>query len=377
MHPAARAPCCAGPCAQFPTQDATLTGMTSRNQGLDDRLHGEETIVALLAPLTEGDPGAFGLKDDCALLTPEPGTELVLKTDPVAEGVHFLAGDTPEDIAWKALAVNVSDLAAKGATPIAYLMALSFPEAPSRRWLAAFAAGLRDAQTRFGCRLLGGDTDRRPGPLTISITAIGSVPQGQMVRRTSAQAGCTLLVSGTIGDATLGLALAKEPGLAAAWGLTLAESEYLVRRYRRPEPRLALAPVLRRYAAASMDLSDGLVKDLERMLRGSGLGGRLRAGDVPFSEPARKVLAREPARLAQVITGGDDYEVLAAAPGPRARCEELRAAAAKAGVALSDVGMAGPSAWPEHGSGLLIEGPDRRPLTVDRTGWDHFGPAGD
>ena len=147
--------------------------MTRRNQGPDDPLRGEEAIIALLAPLAEGDPGAFGLKDDCALLTPEPGTELVLKTDPVAEGVHFLPGDAPDDIAWKALAVNVSDLAAKGATPVGYLMALSFPEAPSRRWLTAFAAGLKAAQTRFGCRLLGGDTDRRPGPFTVSITAIG------------------------------------------------------------------------------------------------------------------------------------------------------------------------------------------------------------
>src|SRR5262249_13660573 len=130
--------------------------MTGRMQDSDDLLQGEEAIVALLAPLAEGAPGAFGLKDDCALLAPEPGTELVLKTDPIAEGVHFLPGEVPGDIAWKALAVNVSDLAAKGATPVGYLMALSFPEAPSRRWLSAFADGLREAQTRFGCRLLGG-----------------------------------------------------------------------------------------------------------------------------------------------------------------------------------------------------------------------------
>jgi thiamine-monophosphate kinase len=342
------------------------------NEQQDDKLHGEEAIIALLAPLTEDAPGAFGLKDDCALLTPEPGTELVLKTDPVAEGVHFLPGDAPGDIAWKALAVNVSDLAAKGAQPVGYLMALSFPEAPSRQWLSAFAAGLRDAQTHFGCRLLGGDTDRRPGPLTVTITAIGSVPQGRMVRRAAAQAGCALLVSGAIGDATLGLALAREPALAAAWGLSQAEASYLIGRYRRPEPRLAVAPLLRQYAAAAMDVSDGLVKDLERMLRGSGVGGRLRAGDVPFSDPARKVLAREPERLAQLITGGDDYEVLAAVLGPRELCLEFRTAAANAGVPMTEVGTVGPSAWPEHGSGLLIDGPDGRPLALGRTGWDHF-----
>jgi thiamine-monophosphate kinase len=337
----------------------------------EDRI-GEEAVIALLAPLTEGDPGAFGLKDDCALLTPPPGTDLVLKTDPVAEGVHFLPGDTPQDIAWKALAVNVSDLAAKGAAPLGYLLALSFPEAPTHAWLARFVDGLQVAQTHFGCHLLGGDTDRRPGPLTITVTAIGSVPQGGMVRRTTAQPGCSLFVSGSIGDAALGLALLRDPALAAGWGLSQAELEHLVRRYRRPEPRLALAPLLRRYAVAAMDLSDGLVKDLERMLRGSGVAGRLRAGDVPLSAAARKVVARERERLAQLLTAGDDYEVLAAVPGPRAACEAFRSAAAEAGVAMTEVGAVGPSSWPDDDRGLLVEGPDGRPMTFARTGWVHF-----
>jgi thiamine-monophosphate kinase len=354
--------------AQFETWDATLVGMTSRDEGLHGPLHGEEAIVELLTPLTEGDPGAFGLKDDCALLTPEPGTELVLKTDPIAEGVHFLPGEAPEDIAWKALAVNVSDLAAKGATPIGYLMALSFPETPSRRWLTAFAAGLMQAQGRFGCHLLGGDTDRRPGPLTVSITAIGSVPQGQMVRRTTAQAGCALLVSGTIGDAALGLALAKDPALAAAWGLSEAEAAHLIGRYRRPQPRLALSPLLRQYAVAAMDLSDGLVKDLDRMLRSSGVAGSLSAVDVPLSAAARKVVASAPdtsdRHLAHLITAGDDYEVLAAVPA--ARAAEFRSAAAAAAVPVAEIGRL------SRGAGLLVEGTGGKPLPLDRTGWDHF-----
>jgi thiamine-monophosphate kinase len=366
-----------GPCGRELARNSlrsrdTLAAMTSGNGRPDDRLIGEEAIIALLAPLAEGHAGAFGLKDDCALLTPPPGADLVLKTDPVAEGVHFLPGDAAEDIAWKALAVNVSDLAAKGATPIGYLMALSFPEAPTGAWMSSFVEGLHAAQTQLGVHLIGGDTDHRPGPLSVSITAIGSVPQGMMVRRTTARLSCTLFVSGTIGDASLGLALAREPALVARWDLSLAEAEHLLRRYRRPEPRLALAPVLRRYAAAAMDLSDGLVKDLERMLRGSGVGGRLRAGDVPLSDAARKVLAREPERLAQLIAGGDDYEVLAAVLGPRAYCDEFRTAAASAGVPMTEVGMVGPLDWPERGGGLLIEGPDGRPMSLDRTGWDHF-----
>ena len=346
--------------------------MTSRDGKPEDRLHSEEAIIALLAPLSERFPGAFGLRDDCALLSPPPGTDLVLKTDPVAEGVHFLPGDAAEDVAWKALAVNVSDLAAKGATPIGYLAALSFPEAPTHGWMAQFVDGLRAAQTHFGCHLIGGDTDRRPGPLTVSITVIGSVPQGTMVRRTTAQPGCTLFVSGTIGDAALGLALAKDPALASSWRLAPAEAAYLVRRYRRPEPRLALAPLLRRHASAAMDLSDGLVKDLERMLRGSGVAGRLRAGDIPLSDAARKVVAREPQRLAHLITGGDDYEVLAAVPGSGAVCDEFRSAAGAAGVPVTEVGTVAPRHHPQADSGLLVEAPDGRPMAFNRTGWVHF-----
>jgi thiamine-monophosphate kinase len=342
--------------------------MTGRTHDVDDRLHGEEAIIALLAPLAEGAPGAFGLSDDCALVTPEPGTELVLKTDPIAEGVHFLPGEAPADIGWKALAVNVSDLAAKGARPVGYLMALSFPEAPTRAWLSAFTAGLGEAQARFGCGLLGGDTDRRPGPLTVSITAVGAVPLGEMVRRGTAKPGDLLFVSGTIGDAGLGLALSRDPALAAAWGLAPAEAEALVRRHRRPAPRLALASALRQHASAAMDISDGLVKDLDRMLRASGVAGRLATADAPLSATARKFVAGAPGeqdrRLAQLITAGDDYEVLAAVPA--AHAADFRATAAAAAVPVAKVGTL------TAGSGLRIDGPDGRPLTLDRAGWDHF-----
>jgi len=327
-------------------------------------ISGEEELIALLAPLTEGHPGAFGLRDDCALLTPPPGADLVLKTDPIAEGVHFLPEEAPEDIAWKALAVNVSDLAAKGATPLGYLMALSFPAPPTRTWTEGFVHGLRNAQQRFGCHLMGGDTDRRPGPLTVSITLIGSVPKGRAVLRTTARAGDLLFVSGAIGDAALGLALAKEPALAAAWGLSQPEAEFLISRYRHPEPRLALGPALLQHAAAAMDISDGLVKDFGRMLQASGMGGRLRAGDVPLSAAARKVVAREPERLEQLITGGDDYEVLAAVPASRAA--EFRATAGSVAICVTEVGRLAPDA------GLLVEGPDGQPMRFDRTGWEHF-----
>lgn len=327
---------------------------------------GEEAIIALLEPLAEGFPGAFGLKDDCALITPSPDTDLVLKTDPIAEGVHFLLSDTPQDIAWKALAVNASDIAAKGARPLGYLMALSFPDPPRLDWVRDFADGLRAAQQQFGCHLMGGDTDRRPGPLTIAITIIGSVPRGQMVRRTTARPGDVLFVSGCIGDAGLGLALARDGRAARELALSQAEAAYLLGRYRRPEPRLALADALRQYASAAMDISDGLVKDLHRLLRASGVAGRLAAGDVPLSDPARQIAARAPDRLTQFITAGDDYEVLAAVSTVNA--EAFAAAARAAGVPVSRIGavLPGPSA-------LTIIGRDGRLLPLpQRTGWDHF-----
>jgi thiamine-monophosphate kinase len=330
----------------------------------DERLHGEEAIIRLLAPLARGAPGAFGLEDDCALITPAPGTELVLKTDPVAEGVHFLADDAPEDIAWKALAVNVSDLAAKAARPLGYLMALSFPEAPTAGWLMRFAAGLQAAQESFGCHLLGGDTDRRPGPLTISISIVGEVEAGRMVRRGTARPGEALFVSGSLGDAALGLALRKDPALAGVWGLSPAEAEHLRQRYVRPQPRLGLGPALRAHASAAMDVSDGLAKDLARMCAASGCGARVRLADMPLSSAGAKAVAADPALALRIVTGGDDYEVLAAVPA--ASADAYQSMAAQASIAVTRIGAT------LAGTGVVIEGRDGLPLTLDRAGWDHF-----
>jgi thiamine-monophosphate kinase len=330
----------------------------------DDPIQGEEAIIRALVPLALGAPGAFGLEDDCALITPKPGTELVLKTDPVAEGVHFLVDDAPEDIAWKALAVNVSDLAAKAARPLGYLMALSFPEAPAARWLARFAAGLQAAQESFGCHLLGGDTDRRPGPLTIAITVIGEVETGRMVRRGTARPVEALFVSGSLGDAALGLALRKDPALAGAWGLSPVEAEHLRGRYVRPQPRLGLGPALREHASAAMDVSDGLAKDLARMCKASGCAARVRLSDVPLSPAAAKAVAADPALGERIVTGGDDYEVLAAVPA--AGADAFRSMTAQAGMAVTRIGAT------LAGAGVVIEGRGGQPLTLDRAGWDHF-----
>lgn len=329
---------------------------------------GEAAIIDILAPLTAHFPGAFALKDDCAALVPTPGYDLVLKTDAVAEGVHFFADDAASDIGWKALAVNVSDLVAKGARPRVYLMALAFPAPPSLHWLRDFARGLEQAQTCFGITLAGGDTDRRHGPLSITIAAIGEVPAGRMVRRAAAEAGDLLYVSGTLGDAALGLKLRSDGSQAAQWELAPDDALALVRRYLRPEPRLALAPVLRDHARAAMDLSDGLVKDLGRMMQASGTAAVVHAAKVPLSKPAAAAQARTPALLIDVLTGGDDYEVLAAVAPDRAKSFEQAAAAA--GIAVARIGETTPRR-PEAGR-VVVQDHDGRQLDLVRSGWDHF-----
>ena len=326
---------------------------------------GEDALIAeFLAPLTAGVPGAFGLRDDCASLTPPPGMDLVLKTDPVRAGVHFFADDDPADIAWKALSVNVSDLAAKGATPLVYMLAISFPEAPTREWVRAFCAGLRVAQDAFGCRLTGGDTDRAAGPLSIAVTAIGTLPTGTMVPRGGAKAGDGLYVSGTIGDSALGLALRSGSAAGAAWRLSDAERQALIGRYLRPQPRLGLAEALRIYASASMDVSDGLAKDADRLLRASGAGGDLDVGLVPLSATARRLVAEHESLLARLITAGDDYEVLCAVP-QNAEGAFVREAS-RAHVPVTCIGRVG------DGHGARFLGLDGARLTLDNPGWTHF-----
>lgn len=324
----------------------------------------DELIASIFAPLASDFAGALGLKDDCAVLSPPPGEDLVLTTDAVAAGVHFFADDAPADIAWKALAVNVSDLVAKGARPVAYLLSIAFPERPERAWLDGFARGLAEAQAAFGIGLAGGDTDRRPGPVSATITAIGAVPRGRMVRRATARAGDLVFLSGTLGDSALGLLVRRDRAQAEAMGIDAEGSGFLVGRYLRPEPRLALAPHLLTFATAAMDVSDGLAKDCARLARASGLSAVLDAARMPLSEPARGALQRHPNLIETMLAGGDDYEVLAAVPPERA--EAFRRAAVESGVAVTEIGRL------SEGAGLTIIGRGGRVLALGVAGWDHF-----
>ena len=323
----------------------------------------EDRIVAEhFRPLAAGFPGAFGLTDDCAVIAVPPGHELVVKTDPVAAGVHFLADDDPADIAWKALAVNVSDLAAKGALPIAYVMALSFPDQPTDDWLARFAEGLGQAQSAFGMHLAGGDTDRRPGPISISITAFGSVPAGRMVRRGTARPGDRVYVTGTIGDAWLGLGARTGAGPTLA-GLSDEQRAHVLSRYARPEPRLALRPALGACASAAMDISDGLVKDLGRMAHASGVAATIWLAEIPLSSAAVDLVRTDPALLLRLATAGDDYELLVTVAEAQITAFEREAAAAGRITCIGEIGT---------GAGVTVHDVDGRPMAITRTGYEHF-----
>ncbi|HTP93314.1 MAG TPA: thiamine-phosphate kinase, partial [Xanthobacteraceae bacterium] len=199
--------------------------MQNTTESAEDRL-----IARYFRPLAKH-PGALGLGDDAAVLTPPEGCDLVLTTDGVIAGVHFFADDAPDMVARKALRMNLSDLAAKGAKPLGFLLSVALPAATDEAWIAAFAAGIGEDAERYGLPLLGGDTDRTPGPTSVSIAAFGAVPRGKMVRRSTAKPGDSIIVTGTIGDAALGVLLRRDAKLAARWRLTEAFAAYLQQRY--------------------------------------------------------------------------------------------------------------------------------------------------
>ncbi|AMJ59541.1 thiamine-phosphate kinase [Bosea sp. PAMC 26642] len=295
-----------------------------------------QLIARYFAPIAG--PGGLGLVDDAGLLRPARGYETVVTTDALVAGVHFFPDDPPASIARKALAVNLSDLAAKGARPEGFVLSLVLPKGWTEAWLADFAGGLAKIAAESACPLIGGDTVSTPGPLILSITAFGSVPAGRMVPRSGVRPGDLLLVSGTIGDAALGLKVhgPDKPGWVAK--LADADRAHLADRYLHPRPRLALAAALQAHASAAMDVSDGLVGDLAKLLAASGAGGEIDLDAVPLSSAARAAIMADPVLAELAWTGGDDYEILCAAS--EKEYPALVAAAQAAGIALTPIGRA-------------------------------------
>lgn len=316
-------------------------------------------IERYFAPIAKNFPGALGLADDAALVDLDPGHQLVVTTDALVADVHFFADDPPDLIARKLLRVNLSDLAAMGAEPRAYLLALALPKDTDEAWLAAFAAGLAADSDEFGIALAGGDTVATGGPLSLALTALGQVAHGTALMRSGAKDGDRVYVSGAIGDGALGLmALKGELEISAP------HRDHLVGRYRLPRPRLSLGRRLVGVAHAVIDVSDGLIADLGHICRASGLGVTIEAAAVPLSDAAREAVAGDGALLARLLGGGDDYELVFTAP------PEMDGAIAALGrdlkLPLSAIGRVGP------GDGVVIGDSDELGLVFDGGGYRHF-----
>jgi thiamine-monophosphate kinase len=312
-----------------------------------------ELIARYFAPLAKGFKGARGLKSDNAFLAADARHDLVVKTDGIVAGVHFLADEKPEWVAARALRVCLSDLAAGGAKPFAYQLSLSLAKGWTERWIAGFARGLAADQQRYGIVLSGGDTSGTPGPTTITITAFGKVARGKGLGRDGARAGDELWVSGTIGDAALGLLVARRRLTGAS----------LEARYRLPQPRTALGPRLIGIARATADISDGLLADAGHIAEASRLAVHIERERVPLSAAARRVVRSDPSLWANVLGGGDDYELVIAVPARRRRA--LLAAARAAQIKVSRIG----SFRRGRGVHLTIAGRETR---VARKGYVHF-----
>lgn len=316
-------------------------------------------IAELFAPLAAGYPGALGLTDDAAFIAAEPGYDTVATMDTMVAGVHFLPDDPPDLIARKLVRVNLSDLAAKGAEPRLLMLSAAFPRDVTGEWLRAFGAGLAADVAEFGVHLIGGDTVATPGPLTLTLTALGRVETGRGLTRAAGRADDVIWVSGTIGDGALGLCAIRGEVADDA-------QDFLAGRYRLPCPRVGLGRILPGLAHASMDISDGLVQDLGHLCRASGLAARIEAAKVPLSPAAASVVAGEPSRLAQVLTGGDDYELLFTASA--ASEADLRKISADIGVTLTAIGILA-SGEPGRVSVIAADGAD---MAVGAGGWRHF-----
>ena len=322
-------------------------------------------IARYFAPLAVGEPGALGLLDDAAVLSVGEGERLVVTMDALISSIHFLPSDSPRDIARKALRVNLSDLASMGAVCRYYTLALAIPKSWNAEaveaWLAEFTAGLAADQAQFKISLVGGDSVATDGPLSISITAMGTVNGDAYLPRGGASVGDDIWVSGTIGDAALGLV-----ALSEQWpGLDAAAREALITRYRIPEPRLSLGAGLIGHASAAMDVSDGLMQDLGHVARASGLGAQVEFDRVPLSVAGRAVVTlvgEEDARQ-HVLGGGDDYELLFTAPVTER--EAIARISAVQDVPVCRIGCM------IDGQDVIALDHDGEPIALRRTGYAH------
>jgi thiamine-monophosphate kinase len=318
-------------------------------------------IKRYFAPLAAKAPLAFGLEDDAAIVRVAKTADIVVTKDAILAGVHFLENDPPDKIAQKLLRVNLSDLAAKGATPLAYLMSTALPSDMRESWLAAFARGLAKDQRSFGISLIGGDTVSTPGPLTLSVTMMGTLPRGAMRRRVGAKPGDRIFVTGTLGDAYFGLRLLR--GKSFSWlGPRLKRT--LIDRYHVPRPRVRFGVSLGRLATSAIDVSDGLMADLEHIAKASRVGAVVSVEKIPLSVAARAIVRRDAGELARLAVHGDDYEILFTVPASRIGAVGRLARAAKTRV--TEIGHI------VRGMGVVLADRDGGRIPLPQRGFTHF-----
>ncbi|GAA6212364.1 thiamine-phosphate kinase [Hyphomicrobiales bacterium 4NK60-0047b] len=270
-------------------------------------------IKTYLKPLCSS-KGSLSLSDDAAILNPDPQQDIIISKDILIAGQHFFEIDDPKDIAYKALAVNLSDIAAKGAKPLSFMLGIAFPEAPGAKWAESFVQGLKMAMQQFDLSLLGGDTTGTKGPLVVSITIFGQIEKGRMVKRSGANIGDQIYVSGTLGDAALGFKLRADKEETKSWSLKNEEKVELLDRYLKPKPRCVLSKIIKEYASSSMDLSDGIVADLEKLCAASNCGAVIDYDQIPVSKPAQKLFFEDKVLKSHCLGWGDDYEILCTIP---------------------------------------------------------------
>lgn len=308
-------------------------------------------------------PSALGLEDDAAILSDLSGQNLIISKDMLVAGIHFFKDDPPHKIAQKALRVNLSDMAAKGAKPIGYFLGLGLTDTPDRDWISAFCDGLKHDQDLYEISVLGGDTVKSPDRLTLSVTILGTGTPNKTPLRKGAQPGDVIMVSGTLGDSALGLLTSlKDPRLDA---LDQADRAFLRERYLLPEPRLSYRSILETYAHSSIDVSDGLIADLTHITKASGVGATLNFESIPLSGAAERALFIDPSFSTSILSGGDDYEILfTVAPDSVPKIFE---ASAQLNLPISQIGVI------NNETGLQVL-KDRKNFDLpSKSGHDHFG----
>ncbi len=317
-------------------------------------------IAGIFAPLARDAPGAFGLTDDAALVQVPVGRRRVVTNDMIVSGVHFLADDPPALVGRKLLRINLSDLAAMGATPRAYLLAIAVPRGMEEGWLGEFARGLGEDQTAYGVSLIGGDTVATDGPLTASVTALGEVRDGGELLRAGARPGDLVFVSGTLGDAALGLMALR----GELKGVDGADRDALAERYRLPRPRVALGQRLSGLAHAAIDVSDGLVADLGHICDCSGVGAEIEVARLPLSTAARVAVGAAPALMSAALSGGDDYEIAFTCSADAAT--EVAAVSDALDLPITRIGRV------VKGAGVAVVDENGEVINVKSTGYRHF-----